>query len=218
MAVNLTTAPPLPFLPEEIHGKPIVAVLGVWSGRPEDGDEATRPFRTLAPVVADVFSPMPYVAMQTLLDPLYPRGMWNYFRSAFFSDLDDTTIDALVRSRSETPNALSELHIHHLGGAMGRVAPDATAFGTRDREFILNTVARTPDANGFDTIVQWARSACDALGPDAASYVNFTGEASEERVRASYPANTYARLTSVKDRYDPTNLFRLNQNIRPSAG
>ncbi|HEY9483652.1 MAG TPA: FAD-binding oxidoreductase [Micromonosporaceae bacterium] len=218
MAVNLTTAPPLPFLPEEIHGKPIVAVLGVWSGRPEDGDEATRPFRTLAPVVADVFSPMPYVAMQTLLDPLYPRGMWNYFRSAFFSDLDDTTIDALVRSRSETPNALSELHIHHLGGAMGRVAPDATAFGTRDREFILNTVARTPDANGFDTIVQWARSACDALGPDAASYVNFTGEAGEERVRASYPANTYARLTSVKDRYDPTNLFRLNQNIRPSAG
>ena len=161
---------------------------------------------------------MPYVAMQTLLDPLYPRGMWNYFRSAFFSDLDDTTIDALVRSRSETPNALSELHIHHLGGAMGRVAPDATAFGTRDREFILNTVARTPDANGFDTIVQWARSACDALGPDAASYVNFTGEAGEERVRASYPANTYARLTSVKDRYDPTNLFRLNQNIRPSAG
>jgi FAD/FMN-containing dehydrogenase len=218
MAVNLTTAPPLPFLPEEIHGKPIVAVLGVWSGRPEDGDGATQPFRTLAPVVADVFSPMPYVAMQTLLDPLYPRGMWNYFRSAFFSDLDDTTIDALVRSRSETPNALSELHIHHLGGAMGRVAPDATAFGTRDREFILNTVARTPDANGFDTIVQWARSACDALGPDAASYVNFTGEAGEERVRASYPANTYARLTSVKDRYDPTNLFRLNQNIRPSAG
>ena len=218
MAINLTTAPPLPFLPEEIHGKPIVAVLGVWSGRPEDGDAATQPFRRLASVVADVFSPMPYVAMQTLLDPLYPRGMWNYFRSAFFTDLGDTTIDALVTSYADAPNALSELHIHHLGGAMGRVAADATAFGTRDREYILNTVARTPGADGFDTVVQWARSACDTLGPDAASYVNFTGEASEERVRASYPAATYARLASVKDRYDPTNLFRLNQNIRPSAG
>ena len=217
LAINLTTAPPLPFLPEEIHGKPIVAVLGVWSGRPEDGDAATQPFRTLAPVVADVFSPMPYVAMQTLLDPLYPRGMWNYFRSAFFNDLGDTTIDALVTSYSDAPNALSELHIHHLGGAMGRVAADASAFGTRDREYILNTVARTPGPNDFDTVVQWARSACDALGPDAASYVNFTGEASEERVRASYPATTYARLVSVKDRYDPTNLFRLNQNIRPST-
>jgi FAD/FMN-containing dehydrogenase len=218
MALNLTTAPPLPFLPEEIHGKPIVAVLGVWSGRPEDGDAATQPFRGLAPVVADVFSPMPYVAMQTLLDPLYPRGMWNYFRSAFFTDLGDTTIDALVRSYSDAPNALSELHIHHLGGAMGRVPADATAFGTRDREYILNTVARTPGADDFATVVQWARSACDALGPDAPSYVNFTGEASEERVRASYPAATYTRLASVKDRYDPTNLFRLNQNIRPSAG
>jgi FAD/FMN-containing dehydrogenase len=217
MAVNLTTAPPLPFLPEEIHGKPIVAVLGVWSGRPEDGDAATQPFRGLAPVVADVFSPMPYMAMQTLLDPLYPRGMWNYFRSAFFTDLGDTTVDALVTSYSEAPNTVSELHIHHLGGAMGRVPADATAFGTRDREYILNTVARTPDANNFDTVVQWARSACAALGPNAASYVNFTGDSSEESVRASYPAATYARLASVKARYDPTNLFRLNQNIQPSA-
>jgi len=217
MAINLTTAPPLPFLPEEIHGKPIVAVLGVWSGRPEDGDRATQPFRGLAPVVADVFSPMPYVAMQTLLDPLYPRGMWNYFRSAFFADLGDTTVDSLVSSYAAAPNALSELHIHHLGGALGRIPANATAFGTRDRDYVLNAVARTPAADDFDAVVQWARSACAALGPDAASYVNFTGEASEERVRASYPAATYARLASVKRRYDPTNLFRLNQNIPPAA-
>jgi hypothetical protein len=194
-----------------------VVVLGVWSGRPAEGDAATKTFRGLAPVVADVFGPMPYVAMQTLLDPLYPRGMWNYFRSAFFNDLDDTAVDALVASYAKVPNALSELHVHHLGGAMGRVAADATAFGTRDRTYILNTVARTTGADGFDTVADWARSACAALGPDAASYVNFTGEASEEQVRASYPAATYERLASVKRRYDPTNLFRLNQNIRPSA-
>ena len=98
--------------------------------------------------------------------------MFGYDTPADFTDLGDTTIDALVTSYSEAPNALSELHIHHLGGAMGRVAADATAFGTRDREYILNTVARTPGADNFDTVVQWARSACDRLGPDAASYVN----------------------------------------------
>jgi FAD binding domain/Berberine and berberine like len=218
LAINLTTAPPLPFLPEEIHGKPIVAVVGMWSGRVEDGDAATRPFRGLAPVVADLFSPMPYVAMQSLLDPLYPRGMWNYFRSAFFTDLGDTTIDALISSYTSVPNAVSELHIHHLGGAMARVPADATAFATRDRDFILNVVARTPSVEGFDDVVEWARSASAALGPDAASYVNFTGEASEEHVQAAYPSATRARLTAVKDRYDPENLFQLNQNITPSAG
>ncbi|HEU4947534.1 MAG TPA: FAD-binding oxidoreductase [Kribbella sp.] len=217
LAINLTTAPPLPFLPEEVHGKPIVAVLGMWSGRTDDGDAATRPFRELAPVVADLFGPMPYTTMQTLIDPLFPRGLWNYFRSAFFTDLDSTTTDAIASAYAQVPNGLSELHIHHLGGAMGRVPADATAFGIRDREYILNVVARTPDANGFDGVVQWARSTSAALGPDAASYVNFTGEASEDRVRASYPPGTYDRLVAVKDRYDPTNLFRLNQNITPSV-
>jgi FAD/FMN-containing dehydrogenase len=218
MAVNLTTAPPAPFLPEEVHGKPIIAVLGVWSGHPEDGDAATRPFRELAPVVVDLFSPMPYVAMQTLLDPLYPRGMWNYFRSAFLHDLGDAATEALLSAYSRVPNGVSELHIHHLGGAMGRTPADATAFGTRDCEFILNVVARTPDADGYDTVVEWARTTTAALGPNAAAYVNFTGEASEDLVRASYPPDTYERLVAVKDRYDPTNMFRLNQNIAPSTG
>jgi FAD/FMN-containing dehydrogenase len=217
MVVNLTTAPPAPFLPEEVHGKPIIAVLGMWSGRSEDGDAATRPFRELAPVVVDLFSPMPYVAMQTLLDPLYPRGMWNYFRSAFFNDLDDATTGALRSAYSQVPNGASELHIHHLGGAMGRMPADATAFGTRDRDFMLNVVARTPDAAAYDTAVEWARATTDALGSGAAAYVNFTGEASEDRVRASYPPATYDRLVAVKDRYDPTNMFQLNQNIKPSA-
>jgi hypothetical protein len=218
LAINLTTAPPLPFLPEEVHGKPIVAVLGMWSGQTEDGDAATKPFRELAPVVADLFGPMPYVAMQTLLDPLFPRGMRNYFRSAFFDDLGDAaTVDALVSAHAQVPNGVSELHVHHLGGAMGRVPADATAFGTRDREYILNVVARTPDADGFDAAVQWARASGAALGPNAASYVNFTGETNEDIVRASYPAATYERLVAVKNTYDPTNLFRLNQNIRPTT-
>jgi len=214
--VNLTTAPPAPFLPEAVHGTPIVAVLGMWSGAPDDGDAATRPFRRLAEPVVDLFGPMPYRAMQSLIDPLYPRGLHNYFHSAFVPALDDRVVQALTDSHQQVPNPLAELHVHHLGGAMGRVPSNATAFATRDQDFIVNIVGRTPAAEGFDTARGWARGATDALGSGAAAYVNFTGEAAEDRVRASYPAATYERLVNVKDRYDPDNLFCLNQNIQPS--
>ena len=188
----------------------------MWSGPLADGDRHTRGFRELAPVIADLFGPMPYVAMQSLIDPLYPRGMHNYFRSAFLPDLDGASADSILESYHTAPNPLSELHIHHLGGAVARVPSDATAFATRDADFILNVVARAPDADGFGPVVDWARTATDGVGTAGVTYVNFTGEASADRVRASYPPATYDRLVAVKDRYDPTNLFRLNQNIPPS--
>jgi FAD/FMN-containing dehydrogenase len=214
--LNLTTAPPVPFLPESVHGKPVVAILGMWSGSLDDGDRRTQPFRELGPVIADLFGPMPYTAMQSLIDPLYPRGLHDYFRSAFLSELSDGAMGSILESYRTEPNALSELHVHHLGGAVARVPADATAFATRDRQFILNAVARTPGADGFDDVVEWARAATRAVGPDSAAYVNFTGEASPDQVRASYPKDTYDRLVEVKNRYDPTNVFRLNQNIVPT--
>jgi len=215
--VNLTTAPPAPFLPEAVHGKPVVAILGMWSGPLADGDQATRGLRDLGPVIADLYGPMPYLAMQTLIDPLYPKGMHNYFRSAFVGSLDDRTVGSLLRSYAAAPNPFTELHIHHLGGAMGRVPSDATAFAARDQEFIVNAVARTPAADGYPDAVDWARAATDGVGGDAPAYVNFTGEASADRVRAAYPKDTYEKLVAVKDRYDPANVFRLNQNIPPSG-
>jgi FAD/FMN-containing dehydrogenase len=215
--INLTTAPPAPFLPESVHGKPIVAVLGMWSGPLAEGDHRTRPFRELGPVITDLFGPMPYLAMQTLIDPLYPRGIHNYFRSAFLDELNEDRIASVLRSYHAAPNALTELHIHHLGGAMSRVPAGSTAFATRDKDFILNAVARTPDSEGFSTAADWARAATDGIGADTAMYVNFTGEANAEQVRASYPPETYDRLVTVKNQYDPANLFRLNQNIPPSA-
>jgi hypothetical protein len=108
------------------------------------------------------------------------------------------------------------VHVHHLGGAMALVPTEATAFATRDREFILNAVARTPGAEGFAEAAEWARAATRGVGPDAAAYVNFTGEGTADQVRASYPKDTYDRLVEVKNRYDPANVFRLNQNIVPS--
>jgi FAD/FMN-containing dehydrogenase len=213
--VNLTTAPPAPFLPESVHGKPVVAVLGMWSGPLADGDRHTAAIRGLAPVVADLFGPMPYVAMQSLIDGLYPRGLHNYFRSAFLPELDEPRVSSLLRSYRDVPNALTEMHIHHLGGAMSRVPAGDTAFATRDQEFVLNAVARTPDATGFAAVRDWARAATDAMG--GGMYVNFTGEAGADQVRGSYPTGTYERLVAVKDRYDPANVFRLNQNVKPSG-
>ncbi len=214
--MNLTTAPPLPFLPESAHGKPIIAVIGCWSGDAAQGDAATAAFRSLGTVVTDVFGPNPYAGWQQALDPLFPRGLHNYFRSAFLRTADDRALSVLAESFAALPNALTEIHVHQLGGAMNRVRADATAFAMRDQEFIVNVVARTPTADGFGAVAEWARGVTAALGPDAATYVNFTGEANPDLARAAYPAATYQRLVAAKNEYDPTNLFRLNQNIVPT--
>ena len=215
--VNMTTAPPVPFLPESVHGKPIIGVGGCWTGDLDAGEAATAPFRSLGTVIADVFAANPYAGWQQALDPLYPRGVHNYFRSAFLRTADEAAQRVLTESFATLPNGLTEIHLQHLGGAVGRVPADATAFALRDREFIVNIVARTPTAEGFADVVDWARGVTSALGPDAGTYVNFTGEADTALVRASYPAETYRRLVELKNEYDPTNLFRLNQNIAPTV-
>ncbi len=215
--VNLTTAPPLPFLPESVHGQPIIGVGGCWSGGLEAGAVATAPFRSLGTVIADVFSANPYAGWQQTLDPLYPRGIHNYFRSAFLRTADDASLRILQHSLTTLPNALAEIHLQHLGGAVSRIDSNATAFAQRDQEFIVNVIARTQGADGFAEAIDWARGVTSDLGPDADTYVNFTGESSPALVRAAYPPDTYRRLVDLKDAYDPTNLFRLNQNIAPSV-
>ena len=214
--VNLTTAPPVPFLPESVHGQPIIAVGGCWSGDLDAGAVATAPFRSLGTVVADVFAPNPYTQWQQALDPLYPRGINNYFRSAFLRTADDASLRVLQDSFTTLPNPLTEIHLQHLGGAVSRIPAAATAFAQRDQEFIVNVIARTQGADGFAEATDWARGVTSALGPDAGTYVNFTGESNPALVRAAYPPDTYQRLVELKNSYDPTNLFRRNQNIAPS--
>ncbi|MFF7356668.1 MULTISPECIES: FAD-binding oxidoreductase [Streptomyces] len=216
--VNLTTAPPLPFLPEEVHGTRVVAVLGMYAGDLAAGEAAVGPLRTLGTPVADVMGPMPYTAMQSLLDPLWAAGAPTYFTSAFIEP-SDAALDALLRRHLTTPTPFSELHLHQLGGAFARVPAEATAFSQREASVLCNVIARSPDRVGFDARVAWARGAREEIARHGhgAMYVNFTGDAAEDKVRASYPDAVYERLVSVKDTYDPTNLFRLNQNIRPSA-
>jgi FAD/FMN-containing dehydrogenase len=215
--VNLLIAPPVPFLPESAHGKPIVAVIGCYTGDLEAGEAATAPLRSLGTVIADVFAVNPYAGWQQALDPLWPRGVHNYFRSAFIRTADDASLRVLLDSYATLPTPMTEIHLQHLGGAVGRVPVDATAFSMREYKYIVNVVARTPDAEGFADAVEWTRGVTSALGADAATYVNFTGETNPAVVRASYPADTYRRLVDLKNEYDPTNLFRLNQNIAPTV-
>lgn len=214
----LTTAPPLPFLPPEVHGTRVVVLAGMYAGDLADGEEAVGPLRTLGTPLADLMGPMPYTAMQSLLDPLWTAGAHNYFTSAFVEPSDDA-LDAVLRHHLGTPTPSSELHLHQLGGAFARVPAEATAFSQRSSRVLCNVIARSPDPAGFDAHVAWARGVRDDIAAHGrgAMYVNFTGDAAEDKVRASYPEGVYERLVRVKDAYDPTNLFRLNQNVRPSA-
>src|SRR4051794_40803887 len=129
--VNLLTAPPAPFLPEEWHGKPLVAIIGVHCGSVAEGERAMAPLRELGDPVADLIGPLPYVAMQSLIDPLYGSGAHNYFKSGWLGGLDDAAIDTLVRHHETVTSPMTEIHVQHLGGAVARVPADATAFGDR---------------------------------------------------------------------------------------
>ncbi|GGW70460.1 FAD-linked oxidase [Streptomyces lucensis JCM 4490] len=216
--VDLTTAPPLPFLPPEVHGTRVVVLAGMYAGDPAAGEAAVGPLRRLGTPIADLMAPMPYTAMQSLLDPLWTAGAHNYFTSAFIEP-SDAALDAVLRRHLTTPTPFSEVHLHQLGGAFARVPADATAFSQREPGVLCNVIARSPGATDFGAHVSWAREtrAEIARHGHGAMYVNFTGDAAEDKVRASYPDAVRERLVRVKDDFDPTNMFRLNQNIRPSA-
>jgi FAD/FMN-containing dehydrogenase len=215
--VNMTTAPPAPFLPESVHGKPIVAVIAVHAGDPELGRPWMQPLKDLADPVADLIDVMPYTAMQGLLDPLFPKGLHNYMRSAYVNELNDGAVTSLVEQHRAVPSPFSEIHIHQFGGAVARIADEDSAFGGRTAPYVLNVVARTPDADGYEDNVAWARDTAEALAPVSreGAYVNFMGDAGDARLRATYGHAKYERLAALKRRYDPTNVFRLNQNITP---
>jgi FAD/FMN-containing dehydrogenase len=218
--VNLLTAPPAPFLPEEWHGKKLVALIGCYSGDTKEGAKAMQPLRELGDPVADLIGPMPYVQMQGLIDALWPRGTKAYMKAGYLRELDDHAIETMARYHQDATSPSSEIHIQHFGGAVSRVDEEATAYGERQAPFVLNTIAVTHEPGGLDTHVDWAQRLYADLEPSltGGAYINFLSAEGEERVKAAYGAEKFARLRALKDRYDPTNLFRLNQNIPPSNG
>jgi FAD/FMN-containing dehydrogenase len=216
--VNLLTCPPAPFLPEEWHGRPLVAVIGMHIGTPDAAERDLQPLRSIAAPVADLFGPMPYVAMQSLIDPLWGPGAHSYMKAGYLRGLDDQAIDALVAQHATVTSPKTEIHIQQMGGAVSRVAPGATAVGDRSAPFILNIVAGTFTADGYDEAVDWAQETHAAVAPalTGGTYVNFLSSEGDDRVRAAY-GSSYDRLVALKDEYDPTNMFSLNQNVKPSG-
>jgi len=215
---ELELAPPLPILPKEVHGKPIVMVGACYAGSPEEGAEVVRPLKEFGKPIVDLLEPKPYTALQSMFDPLVPHGWHRYWKSVELPPLTDDAIDTLVEHTSRITSPRSYTIIFQLGGALGRVAEDATAFSQRDaaHNVTVNAVWTEEDPDA-ECHIAWARDFFDAMQPHAGGrvYVNFLGEEGRDRVRQAYGARNYERLVELKRAYDPTNFFRLNQNIAP---
>ncbi len=216
--VTMLTAPPAPFIPEEWHGRKLVGVLAAWSGSLDEGAKVVEPLRSIAEPVADLLGPIPYTALQGLLDPLWPRGTRTYMKAGYLRELDDHAIDTLVASHQGATSPPSEIHVHHMGGAFARVPDDATAYGERQAPYIVNALAVSHADDPFEPHIDWARELYDVLEPSltGGAYINYLSAEGEQRVQAAYGPAKFARLQALKDEYDPTNLFHLNQNIPPT--
>jgi FAD/FMN-containing dehydrogenase len=211
-------APPLPFLPEEWRGKDVLIFAACYSGDFAHGEEAMKPLRALGQPIVDVISPHPFVGWQKAFDPLLTEGARNYWKSHDFVDLSDGAIDVVLNAVRTIPGPECEVFIAHLGGAMARVAATATAWPSRDAHFIMNAHTRWRDAADDSAFIAWARRLFEAARPYASGgvYVNFMPDDEGDRIESAYGAN-YRRLAEIKRRYDPDNLFRMNQNIRPNG-
>jgi len=209
-------APPLPFIPEDRQGEPFLVFVTCWAGPMEEGEAALKPIRDVAPVVAEHVGPMPYPAINSAFDALVPAGLQHYWKANFVTDLTDDAIAAHLEHGPKVPTVNSTVHIYPINGACHRVAPDATAFAYRDATFATVIAGMWPDPAENDANTAWVRGFYDATAPysEAGGYVNFMAGDDQERIKDNYKGN-YDRLVDVKRRYDPGNLFRHNQNIRP---
>jgi len=213
------TVPPAPDFPEAVHGKPVVVLAAVATGPLDEGERILRPLREIGTPVADLSGPIPYTALQAAFDAEFPKGELQYYwKSLYLDGLGDDLIDLLLARGQERPSPQTLLGIWQLGGAMSRVPADATAFGRRDAPFLLSIDSTWADPAETERNVAWSREVWSEMHAFSSGgvYLNFPGlgEEREALVKAAYGAN-YARLAELKERYDPTNLFRINQNIAP---
>jgi FAD/FMN-containing dehydrogenase len=209
-------APPLPFIPENRHGEPFLIFIACWAGPIEEGEAALKPFHEVAPVVAEHVGPMPYPALNSAFDDLVPPGLQHYWKANFVKELTDDAIDAHLKHGPKLPAVNSTVHIYPINGACHRVAPDATAFAYRDATFAMVIAGMWPDPAGNEANIAWVRDFYEATAPhsEEGGYINFMAADDQDRIRTNYRDN-YDRLVDVKRKYDPDNLFHLNQNIRP---
>ncbi len=216
----LRTAPNSPFVPEDLQGRPALAISVCWSAGIEEGERTLEPLRRMKRPVADHIGQRPYVDHQSLFDTSAPHGRQNYKRNANLTGLPDTAIDVLIEEIRRTTSRLSLVLIFQLGGAVARVAEDATAYSDRRATFNVDINAQWEAATdpAAEEHIQWVREFHAAMHPFATggAYVNFLmGDEGTNRVRATYGDSKYDRLVRLKRRFDPDNIFRLNQNVDP---
>jgi FAD/FMN-containing dehydrogenase len=216
--VVLRKAPPLPFLPAEVHGQDVIVLAVFYAGAEAQGKALVEPLRGFGTPHGEHVGMMPYTAWQQAFDPLLTPGARNYWKSHNFSELKDGVLATIVDYAGRLPSPQSEIFIGMLGGETSRIAADATAYAQRDAQFVMNVHIRWMDAADDQRCIAWAREFFAAAAPYATGgvYINFMTEEEGDRIKAAYGAG-YQRLVELKKKYDPGNLFRLNQNIKPTA-
>lgn len=214
--VVLRKAPPLPFLPESVHGKEVVVLPIFYSGPIAEAERLIAPLRDFGEAHGEHLGPQPYVQWQKAFDPLLTPGARNYWKSHNFTELADGALDSVIEFAGKLPSPQCEIFIGLIAGAPNRVASAAMAYGHRDAKFVLNVHGRWDEAQDDRMCIAWARDFFKASAPyaSAGAYVNFMTAEESDRIASAYGAN-YARLVEVKRKYDPDNFFHLNQNIKP---
>jgi FAD/FMN-containing dehydrogenase len=213
----LQLAPRAPFVPDQLVGEPVVSIVVAAFGDPADAERLVAPLRELAPAAGAV-GPIPYTALQSMLDAANPHGMQNYWKAAFLDDLPDGAIGGAVDVAARVPSPLTVVLLQPLGGAYARVEEHATALSHRNAGWAYHALSLWPDPDGTAVNRAWTDAFAAAMEPygHGAAHPNYVSDDAGDRVRRFYGTETYERLVAVKERWDPHNVFALNQNIRPS--
>lgn len=210
------TIPPAPPFPEPFHLRKMCGIVWCYTGPMEGAEEFFRPLRAFKKPLIDLVGPLPFPALQSMFDGLYPPGLQWYWKADFVRELSDAAIAEHLRFAQTLPSMHSTMHLYPINGAAARVGRDETAWNSRDAKWAQVMVGVDPDPANNQKTIAWAKDYFDALHPYSAggAYINFMMEEGEDRVKATYGGH-YARLVEIKGKYDPKNLFRVNQNIRP---
>lgn len=214
--VVLRKAPPLPFLPKDVHGKEVVVLVPFYIGDLAQGRKLIEPLRRFGTSHGEYIDAQPYTQWQQAFDPLLTPGARNYWKTHNFTELTDAALDSMIEFAGKLPSPQCEIFVGLIAGASNRVAADAMAYRHRDAKFVLNVHGRWDERTDDERGIAWARAFFRASAPYASegAYVNFMTEEEGDRVAAAYGGN-YDRLARIKEQYDPDNLFHLNQNIKP---
>jgi len=213
----LVCAPPEEFVPAPMHGMPVLGIIVCYTGKPDDGEQAIKPLLDLGPVM-NMTQAMPYLEVQKLIEAGNPPGFQNYWKADMYPELPDEAIDTLAKVTAEPISTMTTVLVQPIGGAVHRVPEDASAMGWRSAKWAVHVLGMWEDPAQDDRQIAWVRNVAAAMQPWAqrGTYLNYLMDEGEQRVEESF-GPTYQRMIALKNKYDPSNFFRLNQNIKPTV-